>query len=114
MIALSRNPQLETGKFGFMSKVSYSISSNERSTHTYVVGITGKGKSKLLEYLLYQDIINGRGCGVLDPHSDLIRDLLHLLESNAGRATKQLERIVYFDPTDQERLVPFNVLKSGF
>ena len=30
--------------------------------HLYVLGITGKGKSKFLEGLILQDILAGRGC----------------------------------------------------
>jgi hypothetical protein len=44
----------------------------------YVIGMSGKGKSKLLEYCLYQDIAAGRGCGLIDPHSLLADDILRL------------------------------------
>jgi len=39
----------------------------------------GKGKSKLLERCLYQDLAAGRGCGLIDSHSLLVDDLLRLL-----------------------------------
>ena len=72
------------------------------------------GKSKFLEHLLYQDIVNGRGCGVLDPHSDLVDDLFRYLLSNTQQANEHWERIVYFDPSRNDFLIPFNVLNSGF
>ena len=68
----------------------FRIHNSERETHTYVVGITGKGKSKLLEHILYQDIIAGRGCGVLDPHSDLIEDLLKYLLTSSNATAQML------------------------
>lgn len=84
-----------------------------RATHTYVIGITGKGKSKLLEHLLFQDIVNGRGGGLLDPHSDLADDLLRYLASDR-QSQRHWDRIVYFDPSRSDYALPFNVLNSRF
>src|SRR3546814_17480625 len=47
-----------------------------RARHTYVLGASGSGKSTLLASMIQQDIEAGRGVGVLDPHGDLIDDLL--------------------------------------
>jgi type IV secretory pathway VirB4 component len=38
---------------------------HNRTAHMYVIGLSGKGKSKLLEYCLYQDIAAVRGCGLI-------------------------------------------------
>jgi hypothetical protein len=54
----------------------FRVTSSERTAHLYVIGVSGKGKSKLLEHCLYQDIAAGRGCGLIDPHSLLADDLL--------------------------------------
>jgi ABC-type antimicrobial peptide transport system ATPase subunit len=51
------------------------VTASARTAHLYVIGTLGKGKSKLLEYCLYQDIPTGRGCGLIDPHSLLAGDL---------------------------------------
>jgi hypothetical protein len=32
----------------------FRVTSSERTAHLYVIGVSGKGKSKLLEYCLYQ------------------------------------------------------------
>jgi hypothetical protein len=48
------------------------VTASARNAHLYAIGMSGKGKSKLLEYCLYQDIAAAaadRGCGVIDPHS---------------------------------------------
>jgi hypothetical protein len=55
------------------------IPAEARSAYIYVIGISGKGKSNLLEHYLYQDITAGCGCGLIDPHSLLADDLLRLL-----------------------------------
>jgi type IV secretory pathway VirB4 component len=37
----------------------FRVTASARSAHLYVIGMSGKGKSKLLEYCLYQDIAAG-------------------------------------------------------
>jgi hypothetical protein len=103
--------ELGTANLG-LSRVA--VAEAERSTHTYVIGITGKGKSKLLEHMLFQDITAGRGCGVLDPHGDLAHDLLQYLSSYPKKLADHHKRIVYFDPARDDYLLPFNVLNSEF
>ena len=113
--------QVELGTTRFFSLPGYGlhwsplhVHETERRTHTYVIGITGTGKSKLLEHILFQDIIHGRGGGVLDPHSDLVQDLLHYLQSHPQQSQAHWERIIYFDPSRSDSLIPFNVLDTGF
>lgn len=85
----------------------------ERSGHLYVVGKTGKGKSKFLQACLVQDIAAGRGCGVIDPHADLIADLLAMLEARGffNEVTNR-DRVLYLNPADPALTVPFNVLAT--
>src|SRR6186997_3227777 len=96
-----------TGPFFFFP--SFRLSERERATHMYVLGITGQGKSKLLEHMLLQDIREGRGCGLLDPHTDLARDLLASLHRTGFlRDPRNRERILYFDPSRTDAVIPFN------
>lgn len=90
------------------------VSTKARTAHQYVVGLSGKGKSKLLEYWLYQDIAAGRGCGLIDPHSMLVDDLLCLLLTKGVLADPAIRRqIIYVDPARQgSHVIPFNVLKT--
>ena len=100
-----------TGRFFFFP--AFRLRERERATHMYMLGITGQGKSKLLEHVLLQDILAGRGCGLLDPHTDLANDLLASLHrASFFRSTKNRERVVYFDPSRAETVLPFNVLAS--
>ncbi|HKZ40581.1 MAG TPA: hypothetical protein VJ044_06435 [Candidatus Hodarchaeales archaeon] len=102
----------QLGKYPFAPK--FVLKEKYRSSHMYVVGLTGKGKSKFLESCIYQDITNGRGCGVIDPHSDLIEDLLSLLRSRRVLERPDIgDRILYLDPSQINHAFPFNVLEKG-
>ena len=91
---------------------TYRVSEKARSAHMYVIGITGKGKSKLLEYCLYQDIREQRGCVLIDPHSDLALDTLRLALSQGAVGEYDADRVIYFDPTRRDHIIPFNVLAT--
>jgi len=54
------------------------IREEDRKIHFYVVGASGTGKSKFLEFLIRQDVEKGNGFGVIDPHGDLIEDIIRL------------------------------------
>ena len=75
-----------------------------RLSHTYVVGASGTGKSTLMENMILQDIEAGHGVAVLDPHGDLIDELLGRIPE--GRA----QDVVLFDPSDPEWVVGWNIL----
>lgn len=98
------------GPFGFFPK--FSISPNVRNFHTYVVGLTGRGKSKFLQNCVAQDILAGKGCAVIDPHGDLAKDVLrHLISKGFFSQSSSYDRIVYIAPRRRDYVVPFNVLK---
>ncbi len=48
----------------------------DRETHVYLLGKTGVGKSTLLHHIIHQDIAAGKGVGVIDPHGELVRNIL--------------------------------------
>jgi alpha-D-ribose 1-methylphosphonate 5-triphosphate synthase subunit PhnL len=58
------------------------------------VGKSGSGKSKLLELLIKNDILNGRGVGVLDPHGDLVDNVL--IEKRSDFSSKTVPPINFF------------------
>ena len=89
---------------------TYRVAERARRAHMYVIGITGKGKSKLLENCLFQDIQAGRGCALIDPHSDLADDTLRYCLSQGILRPADAERVIVFDPTRRDHLIPFNVL----
>src|SRR5579859_2362765 len=100
----------KTGPFSFFPR--YTLPGRIRDGHMYVIGLSGKGKSKLLEHCLYQDIQSGMGCGCIDPHSLLIEDLLRYLVTTKLHQSKHVhENLLYIDPT-AKYIIPFNVLAA--
>lgn len=51
------------------------IKQEDRATHTYIIGASGSGKSKFIEYLLMQDIEQENGFCLIDPHGDLTENI---------------------------------------
>ena len=47
----------------------------DRLYHTYVIGQTGTGKTTLLANLIDQDVVQGHGFCLIDPHGDLAESL---------------------------------------
>jgi len=77
-----------------------------RPRHTYVLGASGTGKSTLLASMIDQDIRAGRGVGVLDPHGDLVSDVL------ARIPEERVDDVVLLDLSDEAYPVPMNVLSA--
>ncbi|WP_428967094.1 type IV secretory system conjugative DNA transfer family protein [Micromonospora fluostatini] len=73
--------------------------------HTHVVGSTGSGKTTLLVNLAVDDITAGRGTVVIDPHGDLVLDILDRLPATVA------DRVVLFDP-DQPNPPTINPLSG--
>lgn len=94
------------GKVDYRNKpVTFGIKENDRTRHTYIIGKTGMGKSTLLENLAIQDIVNGEGLCVIDPHGSMAEKLLdHIPES-------RVKDVVYFAPFDSENPIGLNVLE---
>jgi hypothetical protein len=83
----------------------FGIKRKDRRQHMYVVGKTGTGKSVLLQNLILQDIANGEGVCVVDPHGELAESILaHIPEERA-------KDVIYFNPADSEYPLGFNVLE---
>lgn len=95
------------GKVDFRNKeLKFGIKERDRTRHTYVIGKTGMGKSTFLENLAIQDINNGEGLCVLDPHGSMAEKLLdHIPES-------RIKDVVYFAPFDGDYPIGLNVLEK--
>lgn len=77
----------------------------DRSRHTYAIGKTGTGKSTLFLNMILQDVRAGRGVGVVDPHGELIEDVL--LSIPSGRK----KDVIYVNPQDYENPVGINMME---
>jgi len=82
-----------------------------RREHTHCIGTTGGGKSKFLEHCIRQDIANGCGVMVIDPHGQhpgsLYRSNLAWLDEKAYTAKRIIHLI---DPNAPSHTVGFNPL----
>ena len=84
------------------------LSSKERSTHLQVVGASGRGKSKFLENLICQDIRDGRGLCLIDPHGALYDDVVAWLSTYRADAD---DRVHLIEPSVKEWCFGFNPLR---
>jgi len=77
----------------------------DRMRHLYVIGQTGTGKSKFLTNVIIQDIQQGNGVCMIDPHGTDIEDVL-------GAIPKEREQdVIYFDPSRMDRVLGLNMLE---
>ena len=81
------------------------ITDEDRRRHVYVVGQTGTGKSVLLVNMSMEDINQGKGVAIIDPHGDLIDSVLGLIPENRKRD------VIIFDPGDVARPLGLNMLE---
>lgn len=78
---------------------------DDRRRHMYVVGKTGSGKSKFLNSMALQDIINGKGVAFLDPHGEEAEFILERIPP------ERAEDVIYFNPADIDRPLGFNMME---
>lgn len=81
------------------------LSDKDRRRHIHIIGQTGVGKSVLQENLAYQDMLDGRGFALVDPHGDLAE---HLLEKVPK---ERVEDIIYFNPSDMDNPIGLNMFE---
>ncbi|HEX7708998.1 MAG TPA: type IV secretory system conjugative DNA transfer family protein, partial [Thermoanaerobaculia bacterium] len=87
---------------GVEKKVHLSL--EERRRHVWICGQTGTGKSTLLERMILQDIEAGHGLAVLDPHGDLVENVL------ARMPPERAGDVIVFDFAEEEKPIAFNPL----
>lgn len=81
------------------------LTEGERERHVYIIGGTGNGKTTMLLYGIVQDIRNGKGIAVLDPHGDLAETILgHIPEDRTND-------VIYLNPDDLAHPIGINLLE---
>src|SRR3989339_849629 len=83
----------------------FGIQTKDRRQHVYVIGKTGTGKTTLIKNMVLQDIRNGSGVGIIDPHGEFVEDVLEHIPA------ERTNDVVYFNPVDAEYPIGFNVLE---
>lgn len=78
----------------------------DRFRHFYIIGQTGTGKSSILQTMVKQDLQSGKGVCVVDPHGDLVDDLLPYVPR------ERANDVIIFNPADTERPLGLNMLEA--
>ncbi len=84
------------------------ITDDDRRRHMYIIGQTGTGKSNFLSNMIVGDIRRGKGVGVIDPHGDLVDDILSVIPK------EREDDVILFDPGNLKMPVGLNMLEYDF
>jgi CxxC-x17-CxxC domain-containing protein len=95
------------GETNFRDKrVRFGIKPDDRRRHMYVIGKTGSGKTTLIENMVVQDIQNGHGVAVIDPHGEFADRMLDFVPKD------RVDDVVYFNPADLDYPIAFNAIEQ--
>ncbi|MFA5792854.1 MAG: type IV secretion system DNA-binding domain-containing protein [Candidatus Gracilibacteria bacterium] len=87
-------------------KTEVRMKNDDRFRHFYLIGQTGTGKSSTLQVMIRQDLKNGKGIAVIDPHGQLIEDVLPFIPR------ERADDVIYFNPGDLDRPMGLNLLEA--
>lgn len=94
-------------KTNFRNQVQkFGMKKLDRRLHMYVIGKTGTGKSTFMENMIYDDIREGRGVAIVDPHGETVQHVLDFIPED------RIQDVVYFNPSDSEHPIGFNILEN--
>jgi CxxC-x17-CxxC domain-containing protein len=85
----------------------FGIKRADRRQHMYVVGKTGVGKTGFLKNMALQDIENGQGLAIIDPHGEFVEEILESIPPH------RMNDVVYFNPADMQFPVSFNIMEAS-
>jgi type IV secretory pathway TraG/TraD family ATPase VirD4 len=71
----------------------------------YIIGKTGMGKTSLILNMALNDIYNGSGICLIDPHGDMIESLLDYIPS------ERINDVIYFNQADLDYPIALNILE---
>jgi len=78
---------------------------DDRRRHMYIIGTTGTGKSTIMVNMMIQDIKNGEGCCLIDPHGEAVEAILRNIPP------ERADDVILFDPGDTDRPMGLNMLE---
>jgi len=87
-------------------EVTFGIKPIDREKHMYIIGKTGMGKTTLQENMAIQDIKNGHGVAVVDPHGGFADKMLDFVPK------ERVDDVVYFNPADIQHPIAFNIMED--
>ena len=86
-------------------EVPIRMTDEDRRRHLYIIGQTGTGKSTLMKAMLRQDIENGKGICLIDPHGEFAEFVLSVVPQ------ERADDVIYFDPGDIGHPMGLNMLE---
>lgn len=81
------------------------ITEDDRRRHVYIIGQTGTGKSNLMINMVIDDIRQGKGVSIIDPHGDLVEKILTQIPKD------RIDDVIMFDPGDILKPLGMNMLE---
>lgn len=84
----------------------FTIDPENKRRHITMFGKSGVGKTTLLCNMIIWDIWQGVGVTVIDPHGELIHDILKAIPRN------RTNDVIYFNPQDPKSVPAINILES--
>lgn len=88
-------------------EVVMGLKREDRTKHMYIIGKTGAGKSTLIANMAINDIRNGEGVAVIDPHGDLSEMILDYIPK------RRMNDVIYLDPTlSEDRAFSLNLFDA--
>ncbi|MDD5731646.1 MAG: type IV secretion system DNA-binding domain-containing protein [Patescibacteria group bacterium] len=95
------------GQTNFRDKITnFGIKMKDRVQHMYIIGQTGTGKSTVMKIQALDDIREGRGLAIIDPHGEFIDTILDYIPEN------RIKDVVILNPGDREFCPGFNLLEN--
>lgn len=85
--------------------IRFGIKREDKLRHMYIIWKTWVGKSKLIANLARSDMISNKWICVIDPHGDLIDDIISQVPSY------RINDVVLFDVSDRDWPIWFNILE---
>ena len=95
------------GKTDFRNVLTdFGIKNGDRALHLYTIGKTGVGKTTMLENMAIEDIHQGHGVAIVDPHGDFVERILDFIPE------ERVDDVILFDPSDRDYPIGFNLLEN--
>ena len=87
------------------ARIEFGLKRADRRRHFYLLGKTGAGKSTLFKNMFISDVLAGDGACFMDPHGDVVEELLDFIPPN------RIDDVIYLNPTDISNPIGFNLLE---
>ncbi len=84
----------------------FGIKTDDRRRHFYTLGKTGMGKTSMIQNMAIQDIRNGKGVAIVDPHGEFAEECLKAVPK------KRIKDVIYFNPADLDFPVALNIMEK--